>query len=417
MLPSLPAGADGYVLGPQDKVRVKIYEWRASRDVIFEWGALNDVFTVGAEGGLSLPFTGKVEAAGRTVEEVATAIGEGLMQNMGLVRPPDTSVEVVEFRPFYILGDVAGPGEYPYRPGLTVLQALSIAGGLRVLQPELTRFRREIIQGQGDVGMLELQMISLLARKARLDAELARSEGIIFPDRLTQDPNDGVAAHAMKQERLIFEARREALSTQVRALENLRMFLEQELASLTAQLGFLDKQIESMKKELENVSSLVAKGIAPAPREMSLERALAQIQGERLAAETSLLRAQQEISRTDISILELRNQRANDVTLALRETQAEIDALDRKADTSLRLLQDSQVSAPQIAASLADAKETAAVYTIVRPTESGTVTLTVQESTPVKPGDTVKVEIPVRTRFEMLNIGSVEPAQAAGVDF
>ena len=46
----LPASAAEYLLGPQDKVRLKVYEWRASRDVIFEWTALNDTFTVGADG-------------------------------------------------------------------------------------------------------------------------------------------------------------------------------------------------------------------------------------------------------------------------------------------------------------------------------------------------------------------------------
>ena len=50
---------------------------------------------------------------------------------MGLGRPPDVAVEVVQFRPFYIVGDVRPPASSPTGPGLTVLQALSIAGGLR----------------------------------------------------------------------------------------------------------------------------------------------------------------------------------------------------------------------------------------------------------------------------------------------
>ena len=61
--PSASSAAD-YLLGPQDKLRLKIYEWRASRDVIFEWTALNDEFIVGAEGFLSLPFAGDIRAAG-----------------------------------------------------------------------------------------------------------------------------------------------------------------------------------------------------------------------------------------------------------------------------------------------------------------------------------------------------------------
>lgn len=412
ILPS-PADADEYLLGPQDRVRVKVYEWRASRDVIFEWSALNDVFTVGAEGRLALPFAGEVDAAGRTAEQVSAAIAESLMRNMGLGRQPDASVEVVDFRPVYILGDVAEPGAFPYRPGLTVLQALSIAGGLRVWEQDLARFRREIIQGRGDLIALALEKISLLARKARLEAELAGQDEITFPDELSSQADSSLAIRVKQQEELIFDARRQAISTQVRALEDLRRFLKQELASLTTQLGFLDKQIELIRKELGNVSSLVAKGLAPAPREMSLERTLAQIQSERLSAETGLLRTQQEISRTDVTILELRNQRANDVAFALRETQAQLDALARRTDTAMRLLRDSEATAPHLAASLAGIDASQARYTILRPGENGPDTLPAQEATPIKPGDTIKVEIPIPSGIEM----PTGPAQAAGIDF
>src|SRR5690606_37914983 len=84
-----PVQADGYRLGPQDKVRVKVYEWRASRDEIFEWKALNDIFIIGADGSLSLPFAGDVEAAGLTPAEISSRIGDSLMQSMGLGRRPN----------------------------------------------------------------------------------------------------------------------------------------------------------------------------------------------------------------------------------------------------------------------------------------------------------------------------------------
>lgn len=60
----LPASATEYLLGPQDKVRLKVYEWRASRDVIFEWTALNDSFVIAADGTLFLPFVGQIRAQG-----------------------------------------------------------------------------------------------------------------------------------------------------------------------------------------------------------------------------------------------------------------------------------------------------------------------------------------------------------------
>ena len=118
-----------YKLGPQDKVSIKVYEWRASRDEIFEWTAFKADYIVSASGYLSLPLLGDVSANGLTTMELTRELGLRLKDRMGLVASPDVTVEVVQFRPFYIVGAVEKPGEYPYRPGLNVLEAFAIAGG------------------------------------------------------------------------------------------------------------------------------------------------------------------------------------------------------------------------------------------------------------------------------------------------
>jgi polysaccharide export outer membrane protein/exopolysaccharide production protein ExoF len=388
------AAAEAYLLGPQDKVRLKVYEWRASRDAIFEWTALNDQFTVSAAGTLSLPFVGDIKAEGVTPSDLALVIGDALMQRMGLGRRPDASVEVVQFRPFYILGHVAEPGEFPYRPGLTVLQAVGIAGGLRIREEGSTRFEREMIAGKGEINLFALSNVSLIAQKARLEAELSGAEAIKFPAQLTERESDPSIALLMQQERAIFDARRQGLATQLQALEGLRNFLQAELVSLKAQLGYLDKQISLLEKELRNVSSLVNKGLAVAPRQMELERTFAQFQSNRLSAETSLLRAQQEVSRTDLTILELRNKFKNEATVTLRETQGSLEELGHKADTALQLLYESQIAGPKLLAQRARAAKAEPIYTIVRPRPGSMVELAAAEATLVEPGDSIKVELP-----------------------
>ncbi len=114
-----PVGSSNdYTLGSQDKVRLKVFEWRASRDEIFEWTAFNAEYTVGQGGKISLPLVGDVVAAGKSPTDLSQTIGQALQTRIGLVEPPSISVEVVQFRPFYIVGDVDRPGEYAYRPGL-----------------------------------------------------------------------------------------------------------------------------------------------------------------------------------------------------------------------------------------------------------------------------------------------------------
>ena len=266
-----------------------------------------------------------------------------------------------------------------------------------------------MIQGRGDVSLLGLENLNLLARKARLEAELKDAEKIQFPSSLVSRQEDRAASLLMEQERSIFRARREGLQTQIRALQNLREFLEKELESLDAQLVFHDRQIQLIQKELKDVSSLVSKGLAAAPREMNLERGLTQYQSERLTAETSLLRARQEISRTEISILELRNRYKNEVTVTLRETQAQLDALNRKAETAFQLLYESEVSAPRFLARRAQAASAKPVYTIMRATNGRSEEFPAIESSVVRPGDTLKVEIPMPDLEDFESVGS-EPA-------
>lgn len=391
----LPASANEYLLGPQDKVRLKVYEWRASRDVIFEWTALNDTFTVGADGTLFLPFVGQIRAEGTAPGDLARSIGDRLMQRMGLGRPPDVAAEIAQYRPFYIVGNVKQPGEFPYRPELTVLQALGIAGGLPVREDDLSRLEREVISGQGDVGLLALDNVSLLARKARLQSELAGADNIAFPSQLTDRASNEAVALAMDQERKIFSIRKDSQAMQLRSLRDLKDFLQQELTSLEQQLTFHDKQIELIQKELAGVSNLVQKGLAVAPRELSLQGTVAQMQSDRLAAETSMLRVKQEMSKTDIEILNLNNQRSSEVAASLRETQQQLNQVASKSDTAVQLLHETQVTAPALLALRQNAAKAKPIFTIVRPKDGGMEELDARETTLVEPGDTVKVEIPL----------------------
>ena len=113
-LQATPAAAQGeFQLGPEDKIRLKVFEWRASQDEVFGWEALNDEYSLGAGGEVSLPLVGSVPAAGATRDQLAALISERLTQRMQLGRPPTVAVEIVEYRPFYIVGPVEKPGAYP----------------------------------------------------------------------------------------------------------------------------------------------------------------------------------------------------------------------------------------------------------------------------------------------------------------
>ena len=167
-------------------MRIRAFEWRASRDEVYDWKAINsDLYTIGAGGLLSVPLIGQVRASGLQTAELARVIGERLKQRLGLVDAPDVSVEVTNFRPFYIVGDIQKPGEYEYRPGLSILQSISLAGGLlRSEEGAAARVRRDLITTQGDLNVFDNEKRVLLARKARLEAEMTNMAEMPIPVEL-----------------------------------------------------------------------------------------------------------------------------------------------------------------------------------------------------------------------------------------
>jgi polysaccharide export outer membrane protein len=106
-----------YRLGIRDKVRV----------IVFNEQSLSGEFFVNDAGRVSLPLIGEVQAAGLTVQDFQTAVETEFRK--GYLREPRVSAEVLTYRPFYILGEVNKPGEYPFTNGLNVLNAVATAGG------------------------------------------------------------------------------------------------------------------------------------------------------------------------------------------------------------------------------------------------------------------------------------------------
>ena len=393
-----PARAlDGdYRLGPEDKVALKVVEWRASQDRVFEWKALNDVFIVSANGTLSIPLVGEITAAGQKPGAVAQLVSQRLKERMNLAELPDASLNVTQYRSFFVSGDVTKPGPYPFQPGLTVLQAVAIAGGVpRPTDLGLVRLGREVIDNQGDLADLTRQLDALQVRKARLEAELGGAENFDVPPSLTSRRANPVIAQMIAYETLIFDARRRALLTQSKLLNDLKLFYGQESESVKAQLGTLDRQMQLINKELASVSSLVEKGVVIAPRQLALERSVAQIQGDRLAMQTGLLRVQEEMSKTDIALIELNNTRSTEGSTELRDTQVKLDELATRIETRRRLLYEAQISAPQVVAGRLRQEKLQPSYTIVHRTQAGVAETSATESSEVDPGDTVKVILPL----------------------
>ncbi|HLH87305.1 MAG TPA: polysaccharide biosynthesis/export family protein [Xanthobacteraceae bacterium] len=111
------APPSAYTLDAGDKLRV----------VVFGQDGLTNSYSVDAGGSITMPLIGAVKARGLTTSELSAAIAARLRQ--GFIRDPAVAVEVETYRPFFILGEVTYPGQYPYVANMTVETAVAIAGG------------------------------------------------------------------------------------------------------------------------------------------------------------------------------------------------------------------------------------------------------------------------------------------------
>jgi polysaccharide biosynthesis/export protein len=107
----------GYRLDAGDKLRVVVYGQEG----------LTNTYTIDASGSITMPLIGQVPARGRSPASLAAEI-TGRLRN-GYIREPSVAVEIESYRPFFILGEVQAPGQYPYVPNMTVESAIAIAGG------------------------------------------------------------------------------------------------------------------------------------------------------------------------------------------------------------------------------------------------------------------------------------------------
>ncbi len=106
-----------YRLDAGDKLRVVVYGQEG----------LTNTYAIDAGGAITMPLIGAVQARGKTPAGLAADISAKLRN--GYIREPSVAVEVETYRPFFILGEVAAPGQYPYVPNMSVESAVAIAGG------------------------------------------------------------------------------------------------------------------------------------------------------------------------------------------------------------------------------------------------------------------------------------------------
>lgn len=385
--------ADDYILGPQDKLKIRVFEWRPVTGTAFEWVPLNGEFVISAAGTLSLPIIGVVPAAGQTADQISDTIGERLKEQVGMQKRPNASVEVSEYRPFFITGLVTKSGKYNFSPGLTVVQAVSMAGGMAgPADMNILGLQRDVLTTRGDLRTLNVERFGLLARQARVDAILDNKPSISFPPELTTHAGLAVVDRMMKEEEDLFETRQRSINAEIDSLNEAKVLASNQIEALKSKATSLAKQIDMASKDLGTVNKLVSAGLTVSTRSLSANQYLADLESRSLDVSLANLKAQQDVAKTDRDITDARNRYRVDSLTEAAEIRDKLGANVEKTQTARALIDSIAQQAPMSVNTASGDGQQAFQFTIDRLVSGRVRTLAVSDNDAVQPGDVIRVE-------------------------
>lgn len=239
---------------------------------------------IGMDGDATLPFAGVIKAAGSTIHEIQTRMqelvsskllrqrGEGGREYTTALLPDQINVTIAEYRPVYLSGDVAKPGEYVFRPGLTVRQTIALAGGYDIMRVRMNNPFLEMADIKSDNQTLWIEYARKQAERARLQAELDDLPKLDFSALIkTPAPDDVVASiHQLEQKR--FAARREAFEAERQQLTAAIGKEEIRVSTLAQQQTKEREGVEFDENEQQRVQELLNVGRVPITRLIEAKR-------------------------------------------------------------------------------------------------------------------------------------------------
>ncbi|WP_425492215.1 polysaccharide biosynthesis/export family protein [Mesorhizobium sangaii] len=382
------AAADEYRLGSQDKLTIRVAEWQTVEGTFRDWSAVNGEYTVGPSGTLSVPFVGELPASGKTTSEIATAIGQALQRKLALSDKPEASVEMAQYRPFYISGEVQNPGQFPYVPELTVLKAISVAGGIRRSADYGPQLGKDLVTAKGNFDISDDQRIRLLVKRARIDADMAGKASFEVPKEAEGDPR---LPAIVADEMTILTSDQKALKLKLEALSDLKGVLQSEIESLQKKIVNQQQQVDLAQQQLTSIGPLAQKGLIANARLLDSRQSVADLQGKILDYETAILTAKQAISKATQDAIDAQNTLSSNLATDRQQTEADLNEAGLKVNMQKGLM--AQASDPSMRVASETDQQSSLLYALVRVVDGKSSEISAKEDTPVLPGDVIKVKL------------------------
>ena len=368
------------VAGERDTVALQTFYQRMD---------LTGEYAVDQDGAISFPKLGRFTLEGRSLQEVQSELAVAFTRSMG--RPADVNVTILERPPVYVVGPVKQPGAYKFVPGMMVLQAVALAGGLE----QGVGGTSQMIEGIREMERLRKtsdNMMRLLARRARLDAERNGLPLLKTPEQLIGLTGENTLSNYVETENAVLRVEQSQKQQQLNEVNLSIQLARNEIQALKNKLFQADVQRNIRQERLDDIQKLMSRGMTTRANQINVRSEVADAEARRQDVLFAIVIAEGRLALAEQVKARVVTDNAANVLRAIATTDGEI--VD---------LRQSLASTEMVASLVADSTarlqftrtSTAPAYEIVRRTRTGTTTQQVQETSSLLPGDVLKIKLTV----------------------
>ena len=355
------------------------------------YAELSGEYRVNPDETISVPVLGRLSVAGMIPAELEQVLAERAGKVTG--RETYVTVEVSEYRPVFVTGYVNKPGASPWKPGMTVLHAVTLLGG--VYRPTSDNSGNVVIGADNEIVRIKRATTDLkrvFASMARLQAERQEKDVITTPDKLIALVGKAEADRMIEEQKTALTSRRTGVTAQLAALQRARAISEQELVGLQDQSVRLKAMLAVRRDYKTKIEGLQAKGIVRADRSMEETSKVSELEDRATTTAVGIARVQGTIASLERDTIFLKQERIASIDAELLKLDREVAQLELDIDSARNAYKKiTGMPAPSTFTEQELGKTSLIEYEIVRQDGAGQTSQKVDQFAALRPGDILLV--------------------------
>jgi exopolysaccharide production protein ExoF len=344
---------------------------------------LTGEYRISPDGEISVPVIGRFNVVNQTAAQLEKILARKTGEIAG--REVYVTVEMAAYRPMFVTGLVKSPGSIQWFPGMTVLKALSLAGGIYRSDGAA---RGDPTSSSNELGRLKKALEDQkrsIAGLARIRAEQRNASVIEVPDQLVKLAGPKEAEQLIKAQTVLLESRRNSLADQLATLERGRALAGQELAGLKAQGLRVTELLRLRTEARQKLQELLSKGLVRADRTLDEEIKVSELEEKSTNTAVAVARVQATVASLEREAVTMQAERKAQLEGEGLKLEREIAQLSIEFETSR------DAYSELTGASAPGGPEKQLLFKLVRSIEGERDVIPADDSTLTRPGDVLVV--------------------------